>query len=52
MGVPARAAEGPQTEAGDEPGPSEGLPGDALHHGLDGRDEGTDTEFITDQILI
>lgn len=40
VGVPARAAEGPKAETGADPGPAESLPGDALHHGLDGRDEG------------
>lgn len=36
VGVPAGAAEGPQASAGAEPGPAEGLPGNAVHHGLDG----------------
>ncbi len=40
MGVSAGAAQSTQTAAGDEPRPAAGLPGDALHHGLDGRDEG------------
>ena len=40
LGVPAGTAQGPETAPRDEPGAAEDIPGNAVHHGLDGWNEG------------
>lgn len=42
VGLSTGAPESQTSAAGTEPGSSESLPGDAVRHGLDGRDEGTE----------